>query len=925
MSERPTGTVTFLFTDIEGSTQLWQDAPEAMKGALQTHDDLLREAIESHCGYVFKTVGDSFCAAFQTAGDALEASLEVQLALEREEWPDGAAIRSRTVLHTGSVESRDGDYFGVALSRVGRLLSAGHGGQILLSHSTRQLVQDALPEGTALRPMGTHLLKDLSRPEEVFQLEHRDLEGEFPALRTLDNRPNNLPRQLTSFVGREKELAELQGLFEKTSLLTLTGVGGTGKTRLALQFAADQLDRFNDGVWLADVGPLSDPGLVPNEVAQALTIKQEPGKSLTETLATRLKDKELLVVLDNCEHLLDSCAELTEELLRSCKGLKVLATSREPLGVDGEHTFRVPSFSSPPAEEATADGVKEYDAVRLFGDRAVAARDGFEVTDDNAQAVAAVCTRLDGIPLAIELAAARMRSMTPQDVNERLDQKFRLLTGGFKSSLKRQHTLQGLIDWSYDLLDGREKAALRRLSVFRGGWTAEGAEKVCSGGLVDESDVIDLLSSLVDKSLVIAEDRGGHARYRMLDTVRDYAADRLEQDGDPEAWRDRHLAYFAGLAEQAEPELTGKDQLTWLNRLEAEHDNLRAALDWASAKPDGAEQALRTSGLLWRFWDVHGHHSEGRARLESALERSAGETAARALALYGVGMLCWNLSEFGPAVRHLEDSLAIYRDLGDKRGAAAPLNGLGIVEWQQGNYASARRRYEETLALCRGLDNKRGVSIALHNLGLIAREQGDYAAARSLYEECLATDRELGDRRGAANATTNLGIIALEEGDYAGARRLHEESLALYSELGDRRGVAAATTNLGTVDLEEGDCAAARRLVQESSAIFLEIGDPLGAANAIEVLAPALSIERRPLDAARLWGAAEALREEVFVARAVERLQKVRFAARQAARKVGTRRLGRHVPERVVGPLGRVDHGVTDSGIAHANRASWDG
>ena len=508
MRQPPTGTVTFLFTDIEGSTKLWEQHPDSMRPALARHDHLLRQSIEANNGYVFKTMGDAFCAAFATAPEAVQAALTAQRLLTAEVWETETSLRVRMALHTGIAEERDGDYFGQALNRVARLLATGHGGQTLLSGATQELTRDHLPLAASLLDLGQRRLKDLGRPEIVFQLRHPALSADFPPLRSLDNPdlPNNLPLQVASFIGREKETTDVKFLLAKTRLLTLTGSGGSGKTRLALQVAADLLDQYFDGVWLVELATLSDPALVPQAVADVLGVQEQVGQAITRTLKDALYSKSLLLVLDNCEHLVAACASLAADLLGNCPHVHLLSTSREPLNIAGEQTFRVPSLSLPdPKQTQTVETVSQYEAVRLFIERVQAVQPSFMVTNTNAPAVAQVCWRLDGIPLAIELAAARVRSLSVEDVNTRLDNRFRLLTGGARNSLPRQQTLRALIDWSYDLLTEAEKTLLRRLSVFAGGWTLPAAEAVGVGKDAANAgvagwEVVDLLTSLVDKS-----------------------------------------------------------------------------------------------------------------------------------------------------------------------------------------------------------------------------------------------------------------------------------------------------------------------------------------------------------------------------------------------------------------------------------------
>ena len=498
----PTGTVTFLFTDIEGSTRLWEQHPEGMRLALARHDTLLRQAIEANEGIVFKTIGDAFCAAFATAPNALSAALAAQCALHTEPWTEGLVLRVRMALHTGAAELRDNDYFGQPLNRTARLLAIGHGGQALVSAATQELTRDMLPPTVTLSEVGEHRLRGLSRPETVFQLIHPDLPAEFPPLKSLDNPQlsNNLPQQVTSFIGREKEIEAVKSLLDTTRLLTLTGSGGCGKTRLALQVAAELLENYPDGAWFVELASLSDPVLVLQNVAQALGVREEAGKLLLQSLTAALKGKGLLLVLDNCEHLLAACAQLVDTLLRASPGVRVLASSREGLGIAGETLYRIPSLSLPDLKQrATPASLTTYEAVRLFVERAMAALPAFAVTNQSAPALDQLCVRLDGIPLAIELAAARVRSLSVEDINSRLDHRFRLLTGGSRTALPRQQTLKALIDWSYDLLSDQEKTLLARLSVFAGGWTLAAAEKVYSGARVEDWEVLDLVSSLVDR------------------------------------------------------------------------------------------------------------------------------------------------------------------------------------------------------------------------------------------------------------------------------------------------------------------------------------------------------------------------------------------------------------------------------------------
>ena len=834
----PTGTVTFLFTDIEGSTKLWEANPATMGEALAFHDRVLRDAIESQGGCVFKTVGDAFCAAFHTAPAAVCAALDAQAKIAEAAGFGEIPLSVRMALHTGAVESRDNDYFGQPLNRVARLLATGHGGQVLISGVAQGLALDSLPAGVSLRPLGEHRLKDLGRPESIFQLIHPGLRAEFPPLRSLASMPNNLPQQVTSFVGREKEIGEVKALLEGTRLLTLTGSGGCGKTRLSLQVAADLLDGSGDGAWLVELAGLSDPSLVAQMVSSIFGLKEQPGKPLVMTLCDYLTDKRLLLLLDNCEHLLPACAQLAESVLRACPRVVILASSREGLGIAGEQTYRVPSLSLPePGGTETPESLSHYEAVRLFIDRALLHRKDFAATNQNAPALASVCQRLGGIPLAIELAAARLRSMTVEEVNDRLDQRFRLLTGGSRTALPRQQTLRSLIDWSYDLLTEDEKALLARLSVFAGSWTMEAAEAVCAEYEGEGFEILDLLTSLVDKSLVSTEERGGATRYRLLETVREYAGGRLVESHTRGRSRDRHLEYFAEFASRAESGLVGPEQKAWLERVATDFDNLRAAIDWSTEGEGSSENGATLAGALGQFWVVRGGLAEGRSWISNLLgndKSSELSPTVRSQALHTAGSLAWHQGDYASARSGYEQSLEIRREQGDLRGLTASLVGLGYVAFRQGDYSVAQSLFDEGLGISRDLEEPRAIGLAMNALGLLEWTLGDLATAQSHYEECLVAWRKLGNLHGIATALNNLGILAADAGDYASARALHEESMAIRLELGDRAGLGFSFGNLATIACQEGDFSAAQALYAKTLEITRELGDRRGIAKSTD-------------------------------------------------------------------------------------------
>jgi predicted ATPase/class 3 adenylate cyclase/Tfp pilus assembly protein PilF len=860
----PIGSVTFLFTDIESSTALWEQDSERMSQALAAHDVLARRAVESRHGTVVKMTGDGVHAAFDDAADALAATVELQQALADPAATHGLLLRVRCGLHAGVVERRDNDYFGSPVNRAARIMSAAHGGQILLSQAVVDGVWNALPPSVGLRDLGRVRLKDLSAPEHVYQVMHPRLRQEFPALRSLEATPNNLPQQVTSFIGREEELAELQRLMAKTRLLTLTGSGGSGKTRLGLQLAADSLERFPDGAWLVELAPLSSPALVAQTVATVLRLKEEPDKPIEETLTRELKDKRLLLLLDNCEHLLEVCARLADSLQRQCPHLTILASSREALGISGEQAFRVPSLSLPdPGQMHTPASVVPFTSVQLFIDRALLARPDFQVTDQNASMLASICYRLDGIPLAIELAAARVRHLSVKEINSKLDQRFRLLTGGSRTALPRQQTLRSLIDWSYDLLNEPEKRLLQRLSVFAGGWALEASEQVCAGDGVEAREVLDLLTSLADKSLVLVEQDDQRTHYRLLETVRQYARERLLESGSGEAVRGRHRDYYLALAEEAAPKLHGPDQAEWLRQLEGEHENLRACLEWSLAEQE-SETGLRFCRALFQFWWTRGYLSEGRKCFARVLETSgAGEPKLeRARALKAAGVLAYQQRDYLAARRLNEECLSIGRQLGDRKGIADALNNLGLVVCDQGDFAAARALYEESLATKRELGDRPGIANSLNNLGNVAFDQADFVRARALYEESLSIARELGDQEAVARLLGNLGNVATHQGSFASARTLHEQALAIKRELGHRQRIASSLISLGTLALNEGDLDSARARYKEGLAIVRGLGDRMGIAESLEGLAAVVAALGSSLRAARIWGAAARLRDE---------------------------------------------------------------
>lgn len=830
MNSLPTGTVTFLFTDIEGSTKLWQEFPNAMPAALARHHEILRAVIEEGDGYVFQIIGDAFCAAFATALGGLDAALRAQRGLRDETWGETGAIRVRMALHTGAARVRTGEFTsgeyvsGYTLSRAARLLSAGHGGQILLSEPTAALVREHLPPDISLRDMGAHRLKDLVQPQQIFQVLAPELPHDFAALKTMDALPNNLPVQLTSFVGREHEIIQVRDLIHRARLLTLTGAGGSGKTRLSVQVAAEIIDEFEKGAWFVGLAPISEPSLVPDAVLKALELREEVGRAPLDMITDFLHAKKLLLILDNCEHVIEACAQLAHRLLTRCPNLKILATSREALGAAGEVTYPVPVLGLPDMKQKfSPETLTQYDAVKLFIERAFAIQPNFAVTNANAPAVAQICYRLDGIPLAIELAAARIKMFSPEQLAARLDERLRVLTGGSRTATPRQQTLRGTIDWSYSLLSEQERVLFRRLAVFVGGWAFEAAEQVCTADDIDTFDILELLAHLVDKSLVVTELRGQETRYRMLETIREYAHEKLREASETELLRDKHLDYFVEYTEQAEPHLKRAEQLEWLVRLDAELDNLRAAVEWA-IRVSNFERGARLVNSLEYFWILREIAVEAYSWIEKLLVLSnpSERTQLRARIL----RLASSWGEPGTKAKEqrlqrADEALAIFREL---RNATWIAQGLDCLAQRYDDTNSVLPLRQERLVIARDLNDEWILADALNDLGRLAILQSNNEGARDLLEESLSTARRVGDRILLGAVLNNLQFLLTDRGEYAQGIRLLLEERGYYEQLGFRNGAANATQTLGMIANNFGDYSNALLYSQEAINRFEELG-----------------------------------------------------------------------------------------------------
>ncbi|HEX2754103.1 MAG TPA: adenylate/guanylate cyclase domain-containing protein [Candidatus Limnocylindrales bacterium] len=843
MTTLPTGTVAFVFTDIEGSTHLAQTlTDERWEAILARHRELIRAAVATHGGVEVSTEGDGFFLAFARTSDAVAAMVDAERALSAEPWPADALVRVRVGIHTGDGRlDGEGSYVGADVHRAARVAAAGHGGQVLLSQTTSTLVADELPPGVGLRGLGEHRLKDL-RPERICQLVIEGERSEFPPIRSLDRRPNNLPTQLTSFVGRDAELREAGELLRTTRLLTLTGPGGTGKTRLSLQLAADVSDRFADGLWFVALEPVRDPGLIAATILTTLGLVEAGGRPARDILVEWLAPREVLLVLDNFEQVIDG-APVVAEILRGAARVSVIVTSRAPLRVSGEQEYPVPGLPAPrdvlalsalekmnlPAGDRLLDAAAatQFEAVRLFIARAVAVRPDFRVTNENAPAVAGIAARLQGMPLAIELAAARVKLLPPEMILNRLEHQLGVLSVGSRDLPERQQTLRGAIAWSHALLGPGERRLLARLSVFVGGCELDSAEAVCGPpDELDGVDVIDCLTFLVDQSLVRAEDVDGGLRFRMLDTIREFAAEQLAANGERDAILTRHGGAVVNLVETLTARLSGDDQRRWLGRLERDHDNIRAVLDRAVAAGD-ASAAIRIGFAMWRYWQKRGHLAEARRRLQAMADAP------------------WS------------------RD--DPRLRARLMEALGGVCWWQADITAMGVAYAEALELWQAIGDRREIANALYNDSFryaLSDTPGERDPERLGYKQMhrardLAT--EAGDERGRANALWGIGNWLYFHGGEDGGASQFDEALVVFRRLGDRTMEAWSHHMLGTSQIRLGTLEEARRNVSAAMRLFHGFGDVAGLALTLDDFASIAIAEGNLPRAAKLWGTARAL------------------------------------------------------------------
>jgi predicted ATPase/class 3 adenylate cyclase len=869
---------TFLLTDIQGSTRLWEEHPAEMGQALAVHDRLLRAEIAATGGAVVKTMGDGMLAVFDSTLAAVSAAIDAQRVLRDAPWGITGPLRVRMAIHAGTAESREGDFFGQALNRDARILAIGHGGQILLSAVAAALARDRLPANVELRDLGSHRLRDLDRPEQVFQVAVDDLPATFPALRSLTNRRSNLPLPLTSFVGRERELADVERLIERGRLVTLIGTGGTGKTRLMIEVAGRVAPRFEDGVWLAELAALGDAGEIGSEIGRALGVAALPGRDALDLVVEFLVSKELLLVLDNAEHLIDGVARVAERVLAAAPGVRILATSREALAVDGEAVVQVPSLTCPARtagslrnEDPSVADAGATEAVRLFADRASAVLPSFAVTDANVRAVAEICTRLDGIPLAIELAAGRVSAMSPEEIASGLGDRFRLLTGGRRTAVPRQQTLHALIDWSWDLLGDADRRLLRRLSIFVGGWTAAAAASVAGGADAGSGsmDAIDALTRLVDRSLVIV-DRGASTRYRMLETIRQYAREQLIASGEAADIAGRHLQFFGAMADTAATELRGPAMVDWLDRLDSEIENLGAALEWALETD--ADAAVRMSVALLDYWISRVPSPENAARVIAAVDAARLTLAGppeptrdqRILAVRLLGMAArkWSLSGGADiGIGWAEEAIVLAQELGDSRALIDAMLGHTTARIFSGARGDIRGWLEEVIRESTEIGDWFSVAFATSGVAVSLASVDPIQV-----EELLAIGSDAAHRSGnphvIALTAMGQGNILARSGRFDDARSRLQEAIDRFAELGDERLADACRSEVAHVLRRSGELDEALELYRVTIQRWVRTGNRGAVAHQLESIAFALIAQGSTERAARLLGAAAGLREE---------------------------------------------------------------
>jgi predicted ATPase/class 3 adenylate cyclase len=854
MTNLPAGTVTFLFTDIEGSTQLWEKHPDQMKSALAQHDSILRDAIASNHGYLIKTTGDGAHAVFEKAIDAVNAAIQSQNVCHSSySAPTTLPLKVRMGLHTGEAEARDGDYFGQTLNRAARIMAVGNGGQILLSAVTGEVVREHLPKEVCLSDLGEYRLKDLTRAERIFQVNCPGLPSDFPALKAINILRNNLPLQLTSFIGRGRELEEITKLITNNRIVTLTGSGGTGKTRLSMEVGSQLLASFANGVWLIELAPLTDASQIIPATAQVLGVQEHPFGELTSQLMDYLRDKNILLILDNCEHLIEACARIANDLLHQSPRLSILASSREAMGIAGEVSYHIPSLGN-------------IESTRLFTERALAANPNFHLTDDSASHVAQICSRLDGIPLAIELAAARVRMLSPEQIALRLDDRFRLLVGGSRTALPRQQTLRALIDWSYDLLSEEEKGLFRIASVFIGGWTLDAIEDVAN-----EPNTLELLEQLINKSLVFTEERNNEMRYFMLETIRQYAREKLFDAKEASAARDRHFIYFDRLSETIWNAFRSADMLHYRDRADDEAENFRAAIEWGLEKH--VEQVVHLAGYYCVIAGWFSKQAEAIAFVQAAVDRLklippvTGEAEKRrnsiiARARFAQGMTGLSLGNIQMVIQALQEAIALAREAGDKLFLGYSLEMYFVAA----NFMKVPDRVEAAREgfeiFTHEIEDSWGLSMAYQNMIRLALDEGDFQKKDEYLNKLKESIRNVPLSFQTGLFYMGLGMGESEAGNFASANRFFEDSLKIFRRLRNRNFENVVASEFGHIARRMGNIAQAREIYTHTIVDWQDIGNRAAIAHQLECFGFLALAEEEPQRALHLFGASEALREK---------------------------------------------------------------
>ncbi len=842
-----------------------------MSLALEQHNDIIRQIMAVHNGNIFKIIGDAFQVAFTHPVQAVEAAIDVQRRLQSAVWPEATGeLRVRMGIHTGEAEADEsGDYTTThTLNRVARICSAGHGGQILLSLVSAELAREGLEQNIQLRDLGEHYLKGLSHPEQIFQVEAPGLPFAFPPLSTLSKPHHNLPIQRTTFIGREKEISQICALLENARLVTLTGIGGVGKTRLSIQAAEHLLGEFPDGVWWVELASISNPDRVVDAVAVVLAVQEQADRELIETLENELYKHKCLIILDNCEHLIEAVAHLADRLLRKCSAISLLTTSREPLHVEGEKSLLVPPLTIPQNGLMDPTTLAASEVGQLFLERARSALPSFELTNANSASVFQICQRLDGIPLAIELAAARVPALQVSQIAARLDRVFRLLTDSSRTTAERHQTLLATIDWSYQLLSPSEQNLFERLSIFAGGWALDAAEEICTDETIDDFLVLDLLTNLVNKSLVILDRHPGkRARYRFLEPIRQYARSKLDGSGRTDDFAKRHFGFYLAYAEANAVNLSGEEQVSAMKYMEAESDNLRAALEWGLSGTTSKQESIRMVIALGRFWLVRGNLNEGRSWMSAVLAEKDDCTCPeeRAKALDQAALMAYQQSDYPASKAAWEESLDISRQLGEDglRGVHLALTGLAMTVSEFGDYQTSAELFSEGLEITRKLQDELSEANILRNLGWIAMRTGDYPQAKAFLEQAEVIFRKFNERVWLSSTISGLGEVATRQGDLETAKDRLEEALALRRELDNKWGIGATLGTLGWVAMSAGDFEGAKQNFGESLTVRHELGDKGGIAWCLEKIAQTSQNRGNLKQAALLFGAAAALRRSI--------------------------------------------------------------